>query len=109
MSIKYITRMEQKIYITLKGFDSEVVEQAVKDIVRIVQQTHVKMHGPIAMPTRIEKFCLLASPHGDKKAREQFEKRTYKRILHILEPNQQTIDSLIRLNLSPGVHIELKA
>ena len=78
------------------------------DIVDTAVKTGAKVVGPIPLPTRINKYCVLRSPHIDKKSREQFEMRTHKRMLDILEPTQQTVDALMKLDLSPGVDVEIK-
>ncbi|MBW2590382.1 MAG: 30S ribosomal protein S10 [Deltaproteobacteria bacterium] len=93
-----------KIRIRLKAYDHKLLDQSASDIV----DTGAKVVGPIPLPTRINKYCVLRSPHVDKKSREQFEMRTHKRILDILEPTQQTVDALMKLDLSPGVDVEIK-
>ena len=98
----------QKIRIKLKAFDHKLLDVSVKEIVETVKRTGSNVVGPIPMPTRINRFTVLRSPHIDKKSREQFEVRTHKRVLEIIEPNQNTIDSLMRLDLSAGVEVELK-
>ena len=98
----------QKIRIRLKAYDYKLLDQAANEILETVQRTGARVAGPIQLPTKIEKFCVLRSPHIDKKSREQFEIRTHKRLLDILEPNQQTVDALMKLDLSPGVDVEIK-
>ena len=100
--------LQQKIRIRLKGFDHKLLDQATGEIVESVQRTGAKISGPIPLPTRIEKYTVLRSPHVDKRSREQFEIRTHKRIIDILEPTQATIDSLMKLELSAGVDVEVK-
>ena len=100
--------MAGQIRIRLKAFDHVVLDQAAADIVRTVQKTGAAVSGPIPLPTKINKYCVLRSPHTDKKSREQFEIRTHKRLLDILEPTQQTVDALMKLDLSSGVHVEIK-
>ena len=97
-----------KIRIRLKAYDHKLLDQSVSDIVDTANKTGAKVVGPIPLPTQINKFCDLRSPHIDKKSREQFEMRTHKRLLDILEPTQQTVDALMQLDLSPGVDVEIK-
>ena len=99
---------ESKIRIRLKAYDHKLLDQSALDIVDTANKTGAKVVGPIPLPTRISKYCVLRSPHIDKKSREQFEIRTHKRLLDILEPTQQTVDSLMKLDLSPGVDVEIK-
>jgi small subunit ribosomal protein S10 len=101
--------METKIRIKLKAFDYKVLDQSVWEIVNTAKQTGAKVAGPIPLPTSITKYTVLRSPHIDKKSREQFEIRTHKRMLDILQPTQQTIDSLMKLDLSAGVDVEIKS
>jgi small subunit ribosomal protein S10 len=98
----------QKIRIRLKAYDHKLLDQSAMEIVETVRETGAKIAGPIPLPTLINKFCVLRSPHVDKKSREQFEIRTHKRLLDILEPNQQTVDALMKLDLSGGVDVEIK-
>ncbi|MBP7843333.1 MAG: 30S ribosomal protein S10 [Proteobacteria bacterium] len=98
----------QKIRIKLKAFDSRLLDAAVSSILETVKRTGADIAGPIPLPTKINRFTVLRSPHIDKKSREQFEIRTHKRLLDILEPNQQTVDSLMKLDLSAGVDVEIK-
>jgi small subunit ribosomal protein S10 len=98
----------QKIRISLKGYDHEVVDQSTKMIVDTAQKTGARVSGPIPLPTRRESFCVIRSPHKDKDSREQFEMRTHKRIVDIHEPTASTVDSLTRLDLPPGVEIDLQ-
>ena len=100
--------MNTKIRIWLRGFDHKLIDQSALDIVDTAQKTGAKVVGPIPLPTRINKYTILKSPHVDKKSREQFEIRTHKRLLDILEPTQQTVDALMKLDLSPGVDVEIK-
>jgi len=97
-----------KIRIRLKAYDHKLLDQSVSDIVDTANKTGAQVVGPIPLPTQINKFCVLRSPHIDKKSREQFEMRTHKRLLDILEPTQQTVDALMQLDLSPGVDVEIK-
>ncbi len=100
--------MDTKIRIKLKAYDHKLLDQSVSDIVDTANKSGAKVVGPIPLPTRINKYCVLRSPHIDKKSREQFELRTHKRIIDIIEPTQQTVDSLMKLDLSPGVDVEIK-
>lgn len=98
----------QKIRIRLKGFDHEVVDQSSKLIVDTAQKTGAKVSGPIPLPTERNLYTVIRSPHKDKDSREQFEMRTHKRLIDILEPTSSTVDSLRRLDLPAGVDIEIK-
>ena len=99
---------EQKIRIRLKAYDHKLLDQSAEEIVETAKRTGAKVVGPIPLPTVINKYCVLRSPHVDKKSREQFEIRTHKRLLDILEPTKQTVDALMRLDLSAGVDVEIK-
>jgi small subunit ribosomal protein S10 len=99
---------EQKIRIKLKGYDHKILDKAVKDIVNTAKRTGAQTVGPIPLPTKKEKFTVLKSPHVNKKARDQFEIRTHKRLVDIFEHNPQTIDALMKLELSAGVDVEIK-
>ena len=99
----------QNIRIRLKAFDHRVLDASTKEIVSTAKRTGARVRGPIPLPTRIEKFTVNRSPHVDKKSREQFEIRTHKRLLDILEPTQQTVDALMKLDLPAGVDVEIKA
>ena len=98
----------QKIRIRLKAYDYKLLDQSAGEIVETAKRTGAKVAGPIPLPTRINKFTVLRSPHVDKKSREQFEIRTHKRLLEIQEPTSQTLDALMRLDLSAGVDVEIK-
>lgn len=98
----------QKIRIRLKAYDHRLLDQSAAEIVDTAKRTGAKVVGPIPLPTSINKYCVLRSPHVDKKSREQFEIRTHKRLMDILEPTQQTIDALMKLDLSAGVDVEIK-
>ncbi len=100
---------KSKIRIRLKAYDYKLLDQAVIDIVDTSTKTGSKIVGPIPLPTRITKFCVLRSPHIDKKSREQFEMRTHKRLVDIIEPTQQTVDALMKLDLSSGIDVEIKS
>src|SRR4030066_2596233 len=96
-----------KIRIRLRSYDHKLLDKSVVEIVETARSTGARVAGPIPLPTEINKYCVLRSPHIDKKSREQFEVRTYKRLLDILEPSTKTIKALIHLDLPSGVDIEL--
>jgi len=96
------------IRIRLKAFDHRVLDQATGEIADTARRTGALIRGPIPLPTRIEKFTVNRSPHVDKKSREQFEVRTYKRLLDIVQPTPQTVDALMKLDLAAGVDVEIK-
>lgn len=98
----------QKIRIRLKAYDHRLLDQSVVEIVDTAQRTGAKVVGPIPLPTVINKYCVLRSPHVDKKSREQFEIRTHKRLIDLHEPSEQTVDALMKLDLSAGVDVEIK-
>lgn len=98
----------QKIRIRLKAYDHKLLDQSTLEIVNTAKSTGSMIAGPIPLPTMINKYCVNRSVHVDKKSREQFEMRTHKRVLDILEPTQQTIDALMKLELSAGVDVEIK-
>jgi small subunit ribosomal protein S10 len=98
----------QKIRIRLKAYDHKLLDQSATEIVETARATGARIAGPIPLPTEINKFCVLRSPHVNKKSREQFEIRTHKRLLDILEPTQQTVDALMKLDLAAGVDVEIK-
>ena len=101
--------MAGRIRIRLKAFDHAVIDQASADIVRTAEKTGAQVSGPIPLPTVKNKYCVLRSPHVDKKSREAFEIRTHKRLIDILEPTQNTVDALMKLDLPAGVDVEIKA
>ena len=98
----------QNIRIRLKAFDHRILDQSTVEIVNTAKRTGAQVRGPIPLPTDIEKFTVLRSPHVDKKSREQFEIRTHKRLLDIVEPTPQTVDALMKLDLAAGVDVEIK-
>jgi small subunit ribosomal protein S10 len=100
--------LKTKIRIRLKAYDHKLLDQSSMDIVDTARKTGARIVGPVPLPTRINKFTVLRSPHVNKKSREQFEIRTHKRMLDILEPTQQTVDALMKLDLSPCVDVEIK-
>jgi small subunit ribosomal protein S10 len=99
---------KQRIRIRLKAYDHRVLDQSAGEIVETAKRTGAKSCGPIPLPTQIERYTVLRSPHVDKKSREQFEIRTHKRLLDILDPTAKTIDELKKLNLPAGVDIKIK-
>lgn len=99
---------KQKIRIKVKGYDHRLVDQSVIRIVETVERTGAIVAGPVPLPTHIRKFCVIRSPHIDKDSREQFEIRTHKRLIDILEPTSKTIDALTQLQLPSGVEIDIK-
>jgi small subunit ribosomal protein S10 len=99
----------QRIRIKLKAYDHKVLDQSVSEIIDTVRRTGGRVAGPIPLPTRVNKYTVLRGPHIDKKSREQFEIRTHKRLIDILDPTVQTLDALTKLDLSPGVDVEIKA
>ena len=100
--------VRNKIRIWLKAYDHRVLDQSVQRIVETAERTGARVVGPVPLPTRIEKFTVNRSPHIDKKSREQFEIRTFKRVLDIVQPTPQTVDALMKLDLSAGVDVEIK-
>jgi len=98
-----------KIRIRLKAYDYKLLDQSAREIVETARRTGARVAGPIPLPTKINKFTVLRGPHIDKKSREQFEIRTHKRLLDILEPTQATLDALMKLDLSAGVDVEIKS
>ncbi len=98
----------QRIRIRLKGFDYRILDASVSDIVETAKRSGAKVAGPIPLPTRIERFTVNRSPHADKKSMEQFEIRTHKRLLDIIDPTAKTVDELKKLNLPAGVDIQIK-
>jgi small subunit ribosomal protein S10 len=98
----------QNIRIRLKAFDHRVLDSSTTEIVNTAKRTGAQVRGPIPLPTKIEKYTVLRSPHIDKKSREQFEIRTHKRVLDILDPTPETVDALMKLDLASGVDVEIK-
>lgn len=98
----------QNIRIRLKAFDHRVLDVSTKEIVNTAKRTGAEVRGPIPLPTRIERFTVNRSPHVNKKSREQFEMRTHKRLLDIVDPTPQTVDALMKLDLAAGVDVEIK-
>jgi len=100
--------MSQRIRISLRAYDHKILDQSVQEIVDTVRKTGAKLSGPIPLPTKIHKITVLRSPHVDKKSREQFEIRTHKRLIDIVESNPQTVDALMKLDLAAGVDVDIK-
>ncbi|MAE06500.1 MAG: 30S ribosomal protein S10 [Nitrospinota bacterium] len=100
--------MNQKIRIRLKAYDHRLLDQSVTEIVETVRRTGAVLVGPIPLPTTISKYTVLRGPHVHKKSREQFETRTHKRLVDIMDPTQQTVDALMKLELAAGVDVEIK-
>lgn len=98
----------QRIRIRLKGFDHRIVDHSTREIVETAKRTGAKVSGPVPLPTKIERFTVNRSPHADKKSMDQFEIRTHKRMLDIVDPTAKTIDELKKLNLPAGVDITIK-
>ena len=99
---------KQNIRIKLRAYDNKILDQSTEEIVNTVKRTGANVKGPIPLPTKIERFTVNRSPHVDKKSREQFEIRTYKRVLDIVSPTPQTVDALMKLDLAAGVDVEIK-
>src|SRR5690606_8639203 len=103
------TKMAKDIIkISLKAYDHRIIDQATKKMIDSVEKTGVEVQGPIALPTKREIFTVLRSPHVNKDSREQFERRTHKRLIQIIDPNSKTIDALMRIDLPSGIDIVLK-
>jgi small subunit ribosomal protein S10 len=100
--------MDPKIKVRFKAYDDKLLDQTVGEIVHTVRRTGAQIVGPIPLPTRINRYTVLRSPNVDKKSREQFEVRTHKRLLYILDTTPQTMDALMRLDISAGVDIAIK-
>jgi len=98
----------QSIRIRLQAFDHRILDQSTSEIVNTAKRTGARVRGPIPLPTRIERFTVLRSPHIDKKSMEAFEMRTHKRVLDIVDPTPQTVDALMKLDLAAGVDVEIK-
>ena len=98
----------QKLRVSLKSYVHKLFDKSTAEIVDTVRRTGASVAGPIPLPTRINRYTVLRSPHVDKKSREQFEIRTHKRLLDIIEPTQQTVDALMKLDLAAGIDVEIK-
>ncbi len=99
---------KQKIRIRMKAYDHKLLDRSASDVIETAKRTGARVFGPVPLPTRVNRVTVLRSPHVDKKSREQFEIRTHKRLLDVLEPTQQTIDALGKLDLAAGVDVEIK-
>ena len=98
----------QTIRIRLKAFDYRVLDASTLEIVNTAKRTGAQVRGPIPLPTKIERYTILVSPHADKDARDQYETRTHKRVLDIVDPNDKTVDALMKLELAAGVDVQIK-
>lgn len=98
-----------KIRIRMEAYDHRILDQSAVDIIDTAKRTGAKVSGPIPLPTRLERYTVLRSPHVDKKSREQFEIRTHKRLIDIIEPTPKTVDALNKLNMPAGIEIKIKA
>ena len=106
--LEEIKMVKQNIRIRLKAYDHKLLDQSTVEIVNTAQKTGAKILGPIPLPTKKNKFTVLRSPHVDKKSREQFEMRTHKRLIDIVNPTPQTVDALMNLDIASGVDVEIK-
>lgn len=97
----------QCIRIRLKSFDHKLIDEATREIVETARRTGAQIKGPIPLPTRIERYTVLISPHANKDARDQYEMRTHKRLIDILQPTDKTVDALMKLNLSEGIDVQI--
>jgi small subunit ribosomal protein S10 len=102
------TTASQRIRIRLKAFDHRLIDQSAREIVETAKRTGAQVRGPIPLPTKMERFTVLVSPHVDKDARDQYEIRTHKRLMDILDPTDKTVDALMKLDLPAGVDVEIK-
>lgn len=98
----------QRIRIRLKAFDHRLIDQSAKEIVETAKRTGAQVRGPIPMPTKKERFTILVSPHANKDARDQYEIRTHKRLMDIVDPTDKTVDALMKLDLAAGVDVQIK-
>jgi small subunit ribosomal protein S10 len=99
---------DQRIRIRLKAFDHRLIDRSAAEIVETAKRTGAQVRGPIPLPTRIERFTVLTSPHVNKDARDQYETRTHKRLMDIVDPNDKTVDALMKLDLAAGVDVQIK-
>jgi small subunit ribosomal protein S10 len=99
---------KQRIRIRLKAFDHRLIDQSAREIVETAKRTGAHVHGPIPLPTKKERYTVLVSPHVDKDARDQYEIRTYKRLMDIIDPTDKTVDALMKLDLAAGVDVQIK-
>ena len=101
--------LDQKIRIRMEAYDHRILDQSALEVVETAKRTEAKVFGPVPLPTRIERYTVLRSPHVDKKSREQFEIRTHKRLIDIVEPTAKTMDALNKINMPAGIEIKIKA
>jgi len=99
---------DQRIRIRLKAFDHRLIDRSASEIVETAKRTGAQVRGPIPLPTRIERYTVLTSPHVNKDARDQYETRTHKRLMDIMDPNDKTVDALMKLDLAAGVDVQIK-
>ncbi|SDZ76676.1 MAG: 30S ribosomal protein S10 [Candidatus Thiothrix putei] len=99
---------DQRIRIRLKAFDHRLIDRSATEIVETAKRTGARVKGPIPLPTRVERYTILVSPHVDKDARDQYEIRTYKRLMDIIDPTDKTVDALMKLDLAAGVDVQIK-
>jgi small subunit ribosomal protein S10 len=99
---------DQRIRIRLKAFDHRLIDRSAREIVETAKRSGAQVRGPIPLPTRIERFTVLTSPHVNKDARDQYETRTHKRLMDIIDPNDKTVDALMKLDLPAGVDVQIK-
>jgi small subunit ribosomal protein S10 len=99
---------QQRIRIRLKAFDHRLIDRSASEIVETAKRTGAQVRGPIPLPTKIERYTILTSPHVDKDARDQYETRTHKRVMDIVDPNDKTVDALMKLDLAAGVDVQIK-
>jgi len=98
----------QRIRIRLKAFDHKLIDQSAREIVETAKRTGAQVKGPIPLPTKMERYTILISPHADKDARDQYEIRTHKRLMDIIDPTDKTVDALMKLDLAAGVDVQIK-
>jgi small subunit ribosomal protein S10 len=108
LSTQEIVMADQKIRIRLKAYDHRLIDRSASEIVETAKRTGAQVRGPIPLPTKIERYTILVSPHADKDARDQYETRTHKRVLDIVDPNDKTVDALMKLELAAGVDVQIK-
>ena len=101
--------LDQKIRIRMEAYDHRILDQSALEVVETAKRTGAKVYGPVPLPTHIERYTVLRSPHVDKKSREQFEIRTHKRLIDIVEPTAKTMDALNKINMPAGIEIKIKA
>ncbi|MCS7207723.1 MAG: 30S ribosomal protein S10 [Dehalococcoidia bacterium] len=104
-----MARQRPRIRIVLRAFDHRILDQSARQIVEVAERTGAVVAGPVPLPTRVKRFCVIRSPHIDKDSREHFELRIHKRLIDVLEPTSKTLETLSRLNMPAGVDIQVKA